>query len=290
MLTETTARLLITCADQPGIVATVSNFLYHHGANITALDQHATDPEDGTFFMRLEFQTPHLKTSFEMLRQSFDETVASRYDMKWCISLATQRKRTAILVSREDHALLELLWRWSRGQLPIDISMVISNHTVTEKAVRSFDVPFHHVPVEKDGKPAAERRILELMAEAETDLVVLARYMQILSEEFVGHYPHRIINIHHSFLPAFIGADPYRKAMERGVKLIGATAHYVTQDLDEGPIIEQDVTRVSHRHDVTELRELGKNIERNVLARAVHWHAEDRIILHGDRTVVFAEW
>jgi formyltetrahydrofolate deformylase len=289
MNTETTARLLITCDDQPGIVAAVSNFLYHHGANITALDQHSTDPEDGTFFMRLEFQTPHLSTSFKLLEQSFRETVASRYDMHWCISHAARTKKTAILVSREDHALLELLWRWSRDQLPLDITMVVSNHTSVEKSVRSFDVPFHHVVVNKDDKPAAEQAILELL-DGQADLVVLARYMQILSQDFVSHYPQKIINIHHSFLPAFIGADPYRRAQERGVKLIGATAHYVTEDLDEGPIIEQDVTRVSHRHNVAELRELGKNIERNVLARAVQWHAEDRIILHGDRTVVFAEW
>lgn len=289
MKTETTARLLITCDDQPGIVAAVSNFLYHHGANITALDQHSTDPEDGTFFLRLEFQTPHLNTSFNMLEQSFRETVAERYTMRWCISYAAHKKKTAILVSREDHALLELMWRWSRGQLPIDITMVISNHVNTEKSVRSFDVPFHHVAVDKDNKAASEWTILELL-EGQVDLVVLARYMQILSKDFVSHFPQKIINIHHSFLPAFIGADPYRRAQERGVKLIGATAHYVTEDLDEGPIIEQDVARVSHRHDVSELRELGKNIERNVLARAVHWHAEDRIILHGDRTVVFAEW
>ena len=289
MNAETTARLLITCEDKPGIVATVSNFLYHHGANITALDQHSSDPENGTFFLRLEFQTPHLNTSFNVLEQSFRETVAERYEMKWCISVAAHKKRTAILVSKEDHALLELLWRWSRGQLPIDVAMVISNHRTTEKAVAHFGVPFHHVSVDRENKAASERAILDLL-EGQVDLVVLARYMQILSQDFVSHYPQKIINIHHSFLPAFIGADPYRRAQERGVKLIGATAHYVTEDLDEGPIIEQDVARVSHRHGVSELRELGKNVERNVLARAVHWHAEDRIILHGDRTVVFAEW
>jgi formyltetrahydrofolate deformylase len=286
---ETTARLLISCDDKPGIVATVSNFLYHHGANITALDQHSTDPENGTFLMRLEFQTPHLTTSQSILEHSFAENVAAPYNMDWKLSYAADRKRTAILVSRQDHALLELLWRWARGQLPIDITRVISNHTDAEAAVRSFDVPFHHVPVDPGNKIEAENTIIELLSD-DTDLVVLARYMQILSPDFVSHYPCKIINIHHSFLPAFIGADPYRRAAERGVKLIGATAHYVTQDLDEGPIIEQDVKRVSHRHDIHDLKEFGRDIERNVLARAVRWHAEDRIILHQDRTIVFAEW
>ncbi|MFW2439189.1 MAG: formyltetrahydrofolate deformylase [Arenicellales bacterium] len=289
MNTETTARLLISCDDKPGIVATISNFLYHHGANITALDQHSSDPEDGTFLMRLEFQTPHLNTSQSILEQSFAESVARPYKMDWRISYAAQRKRTAILVSRQDHALLELLWRWSRGQLPIDITQVISNHTDAEAAAKSFGVPFNHVPVDAGNKAQAEGKILGLLSD-NTDLVVLARYMQILSADFISHYPQRIINIHHSFLPAFVGADPYRRAAERGVKIIGATAHYVTADLDEGPIIEQDVKRVSHRHEVEELKEIGRDIERNVLARAVRWHAEDRILLHQNRTVVFAEW
>ena len=286
---DTTARLLISCDDKPGIVATVSNFLYHHGANITALDQHSTDPENGTFLMRLEFQTPHLTTSQSILEQSFAENVARPYNMDWKFSYAARLKRTAILVSRQDHALLELLWRWSRGQLPIEVTQVISNHAAVEAAVKNFGVPFYHVPVNPDNRQESEEKIIELLSSG-TDLVVLARYMQILSAEFVSHFPERIINIHHSFLPAFIGADPYRRAAERGVKLIGATAHYVTEDLDEGPIIEQDVTRVSHRHDIHELREFGRDIERNVLARAVRWHAEDRIILHQNRTVVFAEW
>ena len=286
---ETTARLLISCDDKPGIVATVSNFLYHHGANITALDQHSTDPENGIFQMRLEFQTPHLNTSQAILEQSFAENVASPYNMDWRFSYAAHRKRTAILVSKQDHALLELLWRWSRGQLPIDVTRVISNHPDTEAAVNSFGVSFHYVPVTAENKASAEQQILDLLSDG-TDLVVLARYMQILSADFVSHFPQQIINIHHSFLPAFIGADPYRRAAERGVKLIGATAHYVTEDLDEGPIIEQDVKRVSHRHEVEELKEFGRDIERNVLARAVRWHAEDRILLHQNRTVVFAEW
>ena len=218
--------------------------------------------------------------------ERFERTVAERYAMDWHISYAAEPKKMAILVSKLDHGLLELLWRWSRGELQAEVTMVISNHPDLEESVSHFGVPFHHVPVLPETKADAEASILELLA-GKADVVVLARYMQILGAGFVDHFPNRIINIHHSFLPAFVGADPYRRACERGVKLIGATAHYVTTDLDEGPIIEQDVIRVSHRHDVTELKEFGTNIERAVLARAVKWHLEDRVIVHGNKTVVF---
>jgi formyltetrahydrofolate deformylase len=281
------ARLLITCADRPGIVSAVSAFLYNHGANITVLDQHSTDPVGGTFFMRLEFQTPHLDLSKPVLEQTFAEAVGRRFEMDWRISYAAQLKRMAILVSRYDHALLELLWRAARRELPCDVTQVISNHPDLRQACESFGVSFHHVPVTPETKTEAEARILELLGEG-TDLVVLARYMQILSDAFVGHFPNRIINIHHSFLPAFVGANPYQQACERGVKLIGATAHYVIGDLDQGPIIEQDVIRVSHRHSAAQMKELGMNVERTVLARAVQWHLEDRIIVCENRTVVFA--
>lgn len=283
---DTIARLLIRCPDKPGIVAAVSNFFYHHRANITMLDQHSSDAEGGTFFMRVEFQTPYLDLSREVLDRAFKDTVAERYHMDWSISYAVERKKMAILVSRLDHALLELLWRTSRGQLPAELTMVISNHPDLADAVQGFGVPFLHIPVERDRKVEAEQRILEAL-HGKADLLVLARYMQILSEDFVTHYPQRIINIHHSFLPAFVGADPYRRANERGVKLIGATAHYVTGDLDEGPIIEQDVQRVTHRQSIDSLKAIGRDIERVVLARAVQWHLEDRIIVDGNKTVVF---
>ncbi len=286
MYEDTTARLLIRCADRPGIVASVSNFLYNHGANITALDQHSTDPEDGTFFLRLEFQTPHLDLPRPVLERSFATAVADRYDMEWRISYASERKKMALMVSKYDHALLELLWRSTRGELPVEVTMVISNHPDLKAAVENFGISYHHVPVTKANKPEAEAQALDLL-DGQADLIVLARYMQILTDDFVRRYPNCIINIHHSFLPAFIGADPYRRAYERGVKLIGATAHYVTADLDEGPIIEQDVIRVSHRQPVPVLKELGADIERTVLARAVRWHLEDRIIVHGNKTVVF---
>lgn len=286
MQSDTTARLLITCPDRPGIVAAVSNFLFNHGANITALDQHSTDPEGGLFFMRLEFQTPHLDVSREILEKAFAERVAARFEMNWRMAYAADLKKVAILVSKYDHALLELLWRHSNRELPCTITQVISNHPDLRPEVERFGIPYHHVPVEKDRKEEAEAQILHLLGD--TDLVVLARYMQILTPQFVARYPHRIINIHHSFLPAFVGANPYKQAYMRGVKIIGATAHYVTEELDQGPIIEQDVVRVSHRHDVADLVRLGRDLERNVLARAVQWHLEDRIIVYGNKTVVFS--
>lgn len=283
-MTHTTARLLITCPDRPGIVAAVSNFLYSHGVNITTLDQYSTDPEGGTFLSRLEFQTPHMDVSGPALEQAFAEVVAARFDMQWYISYASRVKKTAILVSKFDHCLLELLWLWKRGKLATDIAMVISNHDDLRSVVESFGIPFHHVPAGGD-KPAAEAQMLELMAGV--DLVVLARYMQILSGAFVSNFPTRIINIHHSFLPAFVGADPYRQAYDKGVKLIGATAHFVIEELDAGPIIEQDVARVTHRHSVEAMRDLGRDLERQILARAVRWHLEDRILLLENKTIVF---
>ena len=284
-INASTARLLITCPDKAGIVSAVSNFLYNHGANITALDQYSTAPEGGTYFMRLEFQTPHLDLSKQVLAQTFEEAVAKRYNMTWQLSYADDVKKMAVLVSKYDHALLELLWRWSRGGLPCQITAVISNHADLQESVERFNVPFHVVQVTKDNKQEAEAQIQALLKD--NDLVVLARYMQILSEDFVAKWEMKIINIHHSFLPAFVGANPYKQAYEKGVKLIGATAHYVTADLDQGPIIEQDVERVSHDYNVEQLRELGEDVERNVLARAVKWHLEDRIIVDGNKTVVF---
>lgn len=285
-MTDNTARLLINCPDAPGIVSAVSGFLYQHGANITDLDQHATAPIGGSYFMRLEFQTEQMTLSPVALSTAFQAQVAERYQMSWHISYASQRKRMAILVSKHDHAMLELLWRWSRGALPCDISMVISNHNDLRADVEGFGVPFHHVPVTADTKEKAEAEIERLLTGV--DLIVLARYMQILSADFTMRWPNRIINIHHSFLPAFVGANPYQQAYDKGVKLIGATAHYVTADLDQGPIIEQDVERVSHRDEVPTLREMGQDVERQVLARAVRWHLEDRILIHGNKTIVFS--
>ncbi|GAB7080322.1 formyltetrahydrofolate deformylase [Megalodesulfovibrio paquesii] len=283
---SSSARLRITCADRPGIVAAVSNFLYSHGANITSLDQYSTDPEGGVFFMRLEFQTPHLDMTRPAFENAFAQVVAQRFEMDWSITYSTEKKRVAVLVSGQEHCLLELLWRWSRGELDCTVAMVLSNHPVHKEAVEAFGIPYHYIAEAQTDRAAAEARMLELM-DGTVDLVVLARYMRILSADVVSRFPEAIINIHHSFLPAFPGADPYRQAKERGVKLIGATAHYVTEELDAGPIIEQDVSRVSHRQSVEDLRSLGRDIERQVLARAVRLHLEDRIIVHQNKTIVF---
>ena len=285
MTTANTARLLITCEDKPGIVQAVSSFLYHQGANITALDQYATEAQGGRYFMRVEFELDHLQSRRESLLQTFATNVAERYSMHWRLALVSDIKKVGILVSKVDHALLELLWRHSRGGLPCEITQVVSNHEDLRESVENFGIPFYVVPVNKENKREAYAKIDELMQG--NDLLVLARYMQILDEEFVQKWEMKVINIHHSFLPAFVGANPYKQAYEKGVKLIGATAHYVTADLDQGPIIEQDVERVNHDFTVDQLRELGQDVERNVLARAVKWHLEDRIIVDGNKTVVF---
>jgi formyltetrahydrofolate deformylase len=268
-------------------VAAISSFLYRHGANITDLDQHSSEELPGTYFMRLEFQTRQLVVPLEELRRVFEDQVARAFEMEWRLTLAKDRRRLAILVSKHDHAMMELLWQWQRGDLRGDPALVVSNHPDLEGAAAAFGVPFHHVPNTKDTRAASEARMLELI-EGRADTVVLARYMQIVSPTFIARFPNRIINIHHSFLPAFVGADPYRQAWERGVKIVGATAHYVTPDLDAGPIIEQDVGRVSHRQSVEDLKGIGRDLERRVFARAVRWHCEDRVLVHGNKTVVFA--
>jgi formyltetrahydrofolate deformylase len=281
------AILLIKCPDRPGIVSAISTFLFGHGANIIDLDQHSTDDVPGWYFMRLDLQTEGLDVPLDALRREFERVLAQPFAMSWRLESAAARKRVAVLVSRHDHAMMELLWEWRRGDLACDLSMVVSNHPDLREAVQSFGVPFHHVPNGRDRRAQAEAAMIRLL-EGEADLVVLARYMQIVSPEFLRRFPDRVINIHHSFLPAFIGADPYRQAWDRGVKIVGATAHYVTADLDAGPIIEQDVGRVSHRHDVEDLTRIGRDLERRVLARAVKWHVEDRVIVHGNKTVVFS--
>ncbi len=280
------AILLIKCPDRPGIVAAISTFLFAHGANITDLDQHSTDDDPCVYFMRLEFQTVGLDVSLDELRREFAAKVAAPFGMQWRLGAARARRRMAVLVSKHDHALMELLWEWRRGDLRADIAAVVSNHPDLRTAVEGFGVPYHHVPNSKEQRAAAEAQMLRLLGDVE--LVVLARYMQIVSAEFVSRFQDRIINIHHSFLPAFAGADPYRQAWRRGVKIVGATAHYVTAELDAGPIIEQDVARVSHRHSVEDLRAMGRDLERRVLVRAVKWHCEDRVIVHENKTVVFA--
>ena len=274
-------RLLVSCADRPGIVAGIAGFLAGRGANITQSAQHTSDPEGGRFFMRIEFDV----ADAEDLEEAFG-VVAEEFSLHWRIWDAARPKRIAILLSREEHCLLELLWRRRRGELDAEIVQIASNHDLARRDADAFGVAFEHVPVDPEDKLASEARLLELLA-GRCDLVVLARYMQILSGGFLDGVGVPIINIHHSFLPAFAGAGPYTRAKERGVKLIGATGHYVTEELDAGPIIEQDVIRVTHRDDVEALTRLGAEVERTVLARAVQWHCEDRVIVHENTTVVF---
>jgi formyltetrahydrofolate deformylase len=272
--------------DRPGIVAGLSRFIAQRGGNILQSDQHTTDPSGGRFFMRTEFELAGLEDAAEEFEAAFAAEVAEPFGMEWVMRYASHRKRVCILVSRYDHCLSELLWRWRRGELYADIPLVVSNHAEMEGEAARFGVRFEHVPVTRDTKPEAERALLDLLA-GSFDLIVLARYMQILSPDFLEAARTPIINIHHSFLPAFAGANPYARAYERGVKLIGATAHYVTEELDAGPIIEQDVARVTHRENVESLERAGADIERIVLLRAVRWHLEDRVLAHGTRTIVF---
>ncbi len=281
-----TARLLIDCADQPGIVAAVAGFLFERGANIVSSDQYSSDPIGGRFYLRTEFFLEGLPEQRERFKQAFEVEVAQRFAMEWEIRWWGERQRIAILVSRYDHCLVDLLWRWRRVELDAEVVAVVSNHADLANEVHAAGVPFHHVPSTAETKRDAERRMLEILRER-VDLVVLARYMQVLSGEFLDGLQVPAINIHHSFLPAFAGANPYRRAREHGVKLIGATAHYVTTELDGGPIIEQDVARVNHRHSVSELERIGRDIERLVLWRAVSLHLEDRVIADGGRTIVF---
>ncbi len=280
-----TARLLVGCADRPGIVAAVSGFLFERGANIVSSHQYSSDPTGGRFFLRTEFFLDG-ELDRDSFMESFDAKVAGRFEMDREIRWWGERQRMAILVSRRDHCLQDLLWRWRRGELDAEIVAVISNHPDLEQECAAAGVPFHHVPVEEGRKAQAEERMLELLA-GNAELLVLARYMQVLSGDFLGRAGMPAINIHHSFLPAFAGADPYRRARERGVKLIGATAHYVTEELDDGPIIDQDVVRVDHQQTVHDLERVGRDVERLVLARAVALHLDDRVIVDGRRTIVF---
>ena len=279
-------RLLVSCPDRPGIVAAVSRFLYERGANVTESQQYSTDPFGGTFFLRVEFHRERLAEHIDSLEHSF-AVVAAEWQMSYQLTRADELKRVAIFVSTAGHALQELLWRAGSGELNADIRMVVANHPDLEPIVAAWGVPFHRTPTAPASKAEIEAAQLAILGD-DVDLVVLARYMQILTPRFLARFPNRVINIHHSFLPAFVGANPYNAAFDRGVKLIGATAHYVTEELDAGPIIEQDTVRVDHRQHVDDLKELGRHVERAVLARAVQWHLDDRVLVNRNKTVVFA--
>jgi formyltetrahydrofolate deformylase len=286
-LAQDLASLIVYGQDRTGIVAAVGSVLTRHGANIVSLDQYSDNPHGGAFFQRTVFSLDHLKAVLPEIRKDLGSALAKGFRLEFRLRDMSVPKRVAIFASKSDHCLLDLLWRHRRGDLPVNVAMVISNHADTAEEVRSFGIPFFHVPSMGPDKSAAEAEHLRLL-QGNVDFIVLARYMQILSGAFIAQAGVPIINIHHSFLPAFIGAGPYAKAKERGVKLIGATAHYVTEDLDEGPIIEQDVVRVTHADTVADLQRRGADVERTVLSRAVQWHSEDRVIRSGNHTIVFA--
>jgi len=282
---KNTAILLISCPDQKGLVATIADFVYRHNGNILHADEHA-DEASNLFLMRVEFDPTDFTIDLADFSRHFSP-VAEKFQMRWSLAQSSRRLKMAILVSKYDHCLVDLLYRHRSGELPCDIPLIISNHPDNKPIADFYKIPYETVTVPKENKREAEQKILGLLKKQSPDFIVLARYMQILSNEFVAEYPHRIINIHHSFLPAFIGAKPYHQAFQRGVKLIGATSHYVTEVLDDGPIIEQDVVRISHRDSLDDLLQKGRDLEKVVLSRAVRWHIESRVLLYGNKTVVF---
>jgi len=277
--------LLISCPDRKGLVATVSDYIYKHGGNILHTDEH-TDAAAQWFLMRVEFDPTEFDVALADVPKSFGP-IAKLFGMDWRLADSATRPRMAIMVSKYDHCLVDLLYRHKIGELRCEIPLIISNHPDNQPIADFYGIPFFHIPVPKDGKSDAENKQSQLIGENRIDFIVLARYMQVLSNQFVSRFPQRIINIHHSFLPAFIGAKPYHQAFERGVKLIGATSHYVTEVLDDGPIIEQDVVRISHRDSVEDLIKKGRDLEKLVLSRGVRGHVENRVLLYGNKTVVF---
>ncbi|NWK78976.1 formyltetrahydrofolate deformylase [Aquitalea sp. LB_tupeE] len=283
--TRQSATLLISAPDKKGLVAALANFLMTYNANIMHADQHQ-DTSENLFLMRIQWELDGFTLPMDAFAAAF-QPIAAEHNMTWKVSLSSRKPRMAIFVSKYEHCLVDLLHRWRIGELNCDIPLVISNHEDCRRLVEFNGIPFHVVPVKRENKVEAEAEQFRLLEEAGADFIVLARYMQVLSGEFVKRYPDRVINIHHSFLPAFDGAKPYHRAFARGVKLIGATSHYVTEDLDEGPIIEQEVTRISHRDDVEDLIQKGRDLEKVVLSRAVRWHVDDRILSYSNKTVVF---
>jgi formyltetrahydrofolate deformylase len=279
-------RLLIDCPDHKGLIAAISSFIALHNGNILSAEQHVSDPPNSTFFMRMEIESK----GFGLGRDEFNAAfapLARQHGMNWRVGFTDRPKRMAILVSKQGHCLIDLLWRWEAGELDAEIPLVISNHADLASKVEAHSIPFQYLPVTKASKAEQEAKVATLLQDHNIDLVVLARYMQILSPQFLETYRRPVINIHHSFLPAFIGANPYQQAYERGVKIIGATAHYVTAELDAGPILNQEVAHISHRDGVNNMVRIGREVERRVLAQSVRWHLEDRVAVHGIRTVVF---
>ena len=287
---DSNVRLLVSGPGRKRSIAAVSSFIEAHEGYILEIDEHLNPPEDGKWFMRVEIAGQGFDLNVEEDFTAAFAPVAHKESLEWCVSYTDRPKRMAILVSRHEHCLLDLLWRWGAGELPAEIPLVISNHPDHASLAKTYGIPFYHLPVTPETKEKQESQVRELLTEhgiVRNNFIVLARYMQILTPDFVNAYPNRIINIHHSFLPAFAGANPYRRAYERGVKVIGATAHYATEELDEGPIINQDVAHVNHRNTAEDMQRIGRDVERRVLSQAVRWHLEDRVRVDGTRTVVF---
>lgn len=284
-MSKRTAILLVDCPDRKGIAAAVSEFLYRHDANILHADEHQ-DSQRGLFLMRVEWDLADFGLDMAECARRFTE-LAEKFQMHWRLEESDKPHRLALFVSKFDHCLVDLLYRHQSGELICEIPLIVSNHENAKRWADFYQIPFHRIPVESGNKSVAEEQQLKLLEEHKIDLVVMARYMQILTDNFINHYPNRIINVHHSFLPAFTGAKPYHRAFERGVKLIGATSHYATADLDEGPIIEQDVLRVSHRDGLKDLIAKGRDLEKIVLSRAVRWHIDHRILVYDNKTVIF---
>jgi formyltetrahydrofolate deformylase len=282
---KNTGILLVQCPDRKGLDAAIADFIYRHDGNILHFEQHQAG-EERFYLARVEWDLDGFQLKLEEFPQKF-APVAEEFAMKWHVAAGNYRPRVAIFVSKYDHCLVDLLYRQRNGELACEIALIVSNHPDAKRHADFYGVPFHVIPVTKENKVAAESEELTLLRKSEIDLIVLARYMQVLSSDFIRHYPQQIINIHHSFLPAFLGAKPHQQAYDRGVKLIGATAHYVTEVLDDGPIIEQGVARISHRDALEDLVEKGRDLEKVVLSRAVRWHIENRILLYGNKTVIF---
>lgn len=279
--------LLIYCKDRSNIIARVTNFIADQGGNIVYLDQHV-DREQDIFFMRLEAEFQDSEFSPEKFKEAFNKSLAETFKMKWRIYSSESQTKMALFVSKYDHCLYDLLGRYHSGELPLEIPFIISNHNDLKPIADRFNIPFYHIPVTKDSKKKAEEKQLALLKEHQIDFIVLARYMQIVTSRIISEYPNKIINIHHSFLPAFVGAKPYHSAFKRGVKIIGATSHYVTEALDAGPIIEQDVTRVSHTHSIQDLISKGRDLEKIVLSNAVKLHAQRKVMVYNNKTVIFS--
>lgn len=279
------AILLISCPDQPGLVASVTEYIFQRNGNILHLDQHV-DQQESVFFMRVEWELDSFTIPREDIEPSF-QPLADKFNMTYSLRFSDEVLKMAIFVSKQSHALYDVLSRWQSGEFKVDIPLIISNHPNMGPVAEQFGIPYHHFPISKDTKPQVEQEQIALLETVSPDFIILARYMQILTADFVKHYPHRIINIHHSFLPAFIGAKPYHQAFARGVKIIGATSHYVTADLDGGPIIEQDVARVTHKDSVKDMIRKGKDLEKTVFSRAIYYHINHRVLAYNNKTVIF---